>query len=302
MSLHVSHVTEYEYAHPVELAAHLVHLRPRALPWQTVERFTLVATPEPDLIRWGTDHFGNAVAWLFLDRAHAAFRVATEAVVAVQRREPPSAGQTPAWEHVARAAQRPAAAREAAEFTFGSTMAPTGPAAHAYAAPSFPPGRPVLAGLLELMARIGADFRFDSGVTTVSTPVERVMQLRAGVCQDFAHLMIAGLRGLGLPARYVSGYLQTRPPPGQPKRRGADASHAWVSCWLGPVHGWVDLDPTNNLVVGDEHVWLGWGRNYADVSPIRGMLLGGGRHTLKVAVDIDPAEAQASQAVAQACL
>ena len=288
--LRVSHMTRYDYASRVELASHVLHLRPRALPWQRVLSFEMRGDPAPDLVRWGTDHFGNEVAWAFLDRAHATFEVVTEAVVDVEKRTAPRVDETLAWEKVAVLAQGKAAARTVAEFAFGSPMAPVDAEARAYARPSFPPGRPVLEGLLDLMGRIGREFRFDAEVTTVSTPVGRVLQLRAGVCQDFAHLMIAGLRGLGLPARYVSGYLRTVPAPGQARLRGADHSHAWVGCWLGPAHGWVDLDPTNDLVVGDGHVWLGWGRDYACVSPIRGMLLGGGRHTLSVSVDIEEAE------------
>ena len=289
--LHVEHVTEYEYLSRVELAGHMVHLRPRVLPWQAVRRFELVVSPEPDRVRWGTDHFGNAVAWLFLDRAHERLRVATDAVVDVEARVVPPRERTPAWEEVVALAQHPAAALDVTEFTFGSARAPAerAGAAGSYAAESFPPGRPVLLGLLELMGRIHRDFRFDSGVTTVSTPVDRVMQMRAGVCQDFAHLMIAGLRSLGLPARYVSGYLRTVPPPGRAKMRGADASHAWVSAWMGPAFGWVDLDPTNDVVPGEGHVWLGWGRDFADVSPLQGILLGGGRHSLRVGVDIEEA-------------
>jgi transglutaminase-like putative cysteine protease len=290
--LRVEHVTEYTYANRVELAGHLLHLRPRSLPWQDVRRFQLRADPEPDRVQWGTDHFGNPVAWLFLDRAHDSLRVSTEALVRVEPREPPVAQHTPAWEMIARMARQPASIRQVAEFSFGSerapaTIRPDNPA-RAYTLPSFPPDRPVLEGLVDLMQRMGRDFRFDANVTTVSTPVERVLELRAGVCQDFAHLMIAGLRALGLPARYVSGYLRTLPPPGRAKLRGADASHAWVSAWLGPELGWIDLDPTNNVIVSDGHVWLGWGRDFADVSPIQGILLGGGRHTLHVAVDIEP--------------
>ena len=126
-------------------------------------------------------------------------------------------------------------------------------------------------------------------MTTISTPVSKVMQLRAGVCQDFTHVMISGLRSLGLPARYVSGYIRTKPPPGQVRRRGADQSHAWVGAWMGPEHGWVDFDPTNDLIVSDEHVVLGWGRDFGDVSPLRGVILGGGRHSLKVSVDLEAA-------------
>ena len=286
--LRVEHVTRYEYASRVELASHLVHLRPRELPWQQVLHYALRAEPVPDRVRWGTDHFGNPLAWLFLDRAHRALEVVTEALVDVSLPTSARPGDTPAWEHVVKLAQRPDAARDVAEFTFSSPMAPADPEVRAYVAHSFPPARPILAAVTDLMSRIAQDFRFDPGVTTVSTPVQRVLHLRAGVCQDFAHLMIAGLRGLGLPARYVSGYLQTRPPPGQARLRGADQSHAWVGCWLGPAHGWIDLDPTNDLIVRDEHVWLGWGRDYADVSPIRGVLQGGGRHSLHVSVDIAP--------------
>lgn len=284
----VSHVTDYDYASPVELAAHMAHLRPRVLPWQSVSRFVFRVDPTPDRVRWGTDHYGNAVAWVFLDRAHPSLTVSVQATVDVARRTTPEAAGTLPWKDVAALALRPGPGERVAEFTFGSPMAPTSPALRAFALPSFPPGQAVLAGLLDLMGRVGREFRFDPEVTTVSTPVERVLQLRAGVCQDFAHLMIAGLRGLGLPARYVSGYLRTVPPPGQARRVGADHSHAWVQCWLGPAHGWIDLDPTNTLVVADEHVWLGWGRDYADVSPVRGVLLGGGRHSLRVSVDIAP--------------
>jgi transglutaminase-like putative cysteine protease len=147
----------------------------------------------------------------------------------------------------------------------------------------------VLAGLLELNGRIRRDFAFRPGVTGVATPVSQVLAQRAGVCQDFTHLMITGLRGLGLPARYVSGYIRTHPGPGSTALRGADQSHAWVGCWLGPADGWVDLDPTNDLVAGEEHVVLGWGRDFADVSPLRGIILGGGEHRLDVSVDLTPA-------------
>ncbi len=163
------------------------------------------------------------------------------------------------------------------------------PEAAAYAAPSFPPRRPVLAALLELNARIRRDFTFRAGVTTTATTIKEVLTRRQGVCQDFAHLMISALRGLGLPARYVSGYIRTRPPPGGKRRLGADQSHAWVGCWLGPQHGWVDLDPTNDLVVKEEHVVLGWGRDFRDVTPLRGVLLGGSEHELSVRVELEPA-------------
>lgn len=290
MILQVLHTTAYDYADRVELASHQLHLRPRDLPWQRVLQSDLAADPPASRTTWGTDHFGNPVAWLSMDSAHHALRLTATSLVEVLPRIPPDPAATPAWEHVAGLCRQRAAAGDAAEFSFGSAKAPCLAEAGRWAAPSFPPGRPVLQGLLDLMARIGREFRFQAGVTGVGTSVARVLELRAGVCQDFAHLMISGLRALGLPARYVSGYIRTWPPPGQPRLRGADQSHAWVGCWLGPQWGWIDLDPTNDLIVRDEHVVLGWGRDYLDVSPVLGVLLGGGDHTLEVGVDIEPLE------------
>ncbi len=288
MNYRVRHVTEYAYGGRVELAAHLLRLRPRDLPWQTVQEFRLSTSPAATMT-WSDDHFGNRVAALLLDEPHTRFAVTADMMVEVRRpRALPDPAGTLAWERVVAMVQGAAAARDAAEFVFGSPLAPASQAAAGWARPSFPPARPILAGLLDLNARIHRDFRFDPEATGVSTPVERVLQLGAGVCQDFAHLMIAALRALRLPARYVSGYIRTVPAPGAARMCGADQSHAWVSCWLGPEDGWIDLDPTNNLVVADEHVWLGWGRDYADVSPIHGVLLGGGHHTLAVSVDMAP--------------
>jgi transglutaminase-like putative cysteine protease len=290
----VRHATEYAYAGRVELAAHMLHLRPRDLPWQCVHRFALRTTPGNVRLTEDGDHFGNPVTRLFLDDEHAAFSVASEAVIEVlPRPAAPNAAATPAWENVAAMAQLPNAARDVAAFAFPSRMAPALAEAGEWAASSFRPGRPILSCLLDLLACIAREFRFQPGVTSVSTPVARVLQLRAGVCQDFAHLMISALRALRLPARYVSGYVQTRPPPGMARLRGADQSHAWVGCWLGPEWGWIDLDPTNAVIVGHEHVCLGWGRDYADVSPVHGVLLGGGAHTVAVSVDMEPVEALA---------
>jgi transglutaminase-like putative cysteine protease len=289
MRYRVRHDTTYTYAQPVDLGRHMLHLTPRALGWQRVVSSRLVSEPEPTVLEEGLDHFGNTVTWMALDRPHAAFRLALEAVVEVQAPFPPEDGAARPWEAVVAAAQAGGAQGwEAAEFAFGSPLAPADEGAGAYAALSFPPGRSILGGLLDLTGRIRREFAFKPGVTTVSTPVSRVLAQRAGVCQDFTHLMIAGLRALGLPARYVSGYLRTRPPPGEAPRQGADQSHAWVGCWLGPGLGWVDLDPTNDLVVRDEHVVLAWGRDYGDISPVRGIILGGGSHSVTVAVDLAP--------------
>jgi transglutaminase-like putative cysteine protease len=282
------HTTRYRYAKPVDLATHLLHLTPRALPGQAVESFALTVWPEPAQRTDGSDHFGNGASWLSIEAPHERFEVVLDAVVTVGFPAPPPSELTPAWEAV-RSAVDDTAGAPAAEFALPSALAPAFTGAGAYAAPSFTRGRPVLAALLDLNARIRRDFAFKPGVTTISTPVSQVLALRAGVCQDFAHLMIAALRAHGLPARYCSGYIRTRPPPGQKRRQGADQSHAWVGCWLGPEHGWVDLDPTNDLVVQDEHVLLGWGRDYADVSPVRGILLGGGKQSLEVGVDLEEA-------------
>ena len=234
------------------------------------------------------DYFGNPVTWLFLDLPHADFEVTAESVVDVEFPRHRCRPRPCHGSRRSRPARLPAAWREA-EFRFGTTMAPVDAASRAYAQGSFPPGRPILEALIDLTTRIYKEFRFKAGVTTISTPVSQVMQRKEGVCQDFSHVMISGLRGLGVPARYTSGYIRTRPPPGQPRRQGADQSHAWVGAWMGPEHGWVDLDPTNGVVVKDEHVLLGWGRDYSDVSPVRGVILGGGgEHWLSVSVDLEP--------------
>jgi len=284
----VRHATTYRYADPVDLASHMLHLAPRRLAHQAVLAVDIAATPEPARMAARFDHFGNGVAWLFMDRPHDRFEVTLEATVDVLFPKPPDPALTPPWEQVAAAARKGGAEGwQAAEFAFDSPMAPADPGAGAYAATSFPAGRPILGGLIDLNSRIRREFTFRAGVTTISTPVARVLAQRAGVCQDFTHLMISGLRALGLPARYVSGYLRTKPPPGVVARRGADQSHAWVGAWLGPDHGWIDLDPTNDLIVRDEHVVLAWGRDYGDISPVRGVILGGGHHTVTVGVDLE---------------
>lgn len=287
MRYRVHHINTYRYAEKVDLASHMLHLTPRSLPHQRVIRVSMTAEPRPTELTEGLDHFGNTVSRMSLDAPHDRFRVTLEAEVDVAFPAPPRAADTPAWEDVVAEAARGGAHWRDAEFAFGSPMAPADAAAGAYARASFPAGRPVLSGLLELNDRINRDFAFRPGVTTVGTPIAEVLARRAGVCQDFTHLMLAGLRALGLPARYVSGYLRTHPLPGQPRRRGADQSHAWVGAWMGALHGWVDLDPTNAIVVAEEHVVLAWGRDYGDISPIRGIILGGGAHTVDVGVDLE---------------
>ena len=287
MRYRVRHKTTYKYAGAVDLASHMLHLLPRQLTHQRVISANLSADPDPARVHEGTDHFGNRVAWMFLNRPHDKFVVTLDAEVDVAFPPAPSA-ETPAWETIAAQAFGDRAAWQAAEFAFESPMLAEDIAATAYVAESFPAGRPILEGLLHLNSRIRREFTFKGGITEIDTPVSKVLALRAGVCQDFTHLLLTGLRGLGLPARYVSGYLRTYPPAGEVTRRGADQSHAWVGAWLGPEHGWIDLDPTNDLVVSEEHVVLAWGRDYGDISPVRGILLGGGRHTVAAEVRLEP--------------
>ncbi len=284
MIYRVRHLTRYDYRSAVDLSVHLAHLTPRTLPFQRVQEASLRTDPPVSWREEGRDHFGNEVAWLFVDLPHAALQVTAEAVVEVRARPLPDPAATPAWETLA----ADAAAVPAAEFRCDSPLAPANAAARAWAAPSFPLGRPVFAALLDLNRRIHAGFRFRAGVTTTTTTIAEILRRREGVCQDFSHMMISMLRGFGIPARYVSGYIRTRPPPGEVRRLGADQSHAWVGVWLGAELGWVDLDPTNALVVGEEHVVLGWGRDYGDVAPLRGVILGGGEQRLSVEVALEP--------------
>ncbi|HZH46200.1 MAG TPA: transglutaminase family protein [Roseococcus sp.] len=281
------HHTAYRYAQPVELAAHLLHLKPRALPGQQVLSARLTCTPKPDHHTEAQDHFGNAATRLYLSAPHTSFEVTAESLVEVDFAPP--AGRGPAWEAVAAAS----GGMETADYVIPTRTIPLLPQARALAAASFAPGRPVLDGLLELNARMGREFTFQAGVTSITTPIAEVIRDRRGVCQDFTQVMLAALRGLGLPARYVSGYIRTRPPAGETRRRGADQSHAWVAAWLGQGLGWVQLDPTNGIMVRDEHVVLAWGRDFSDISPLRGVLLGGGEHELEVSVDLEAEAAPA---------
>lgn len=292
MIYRVRHSTLYNYTKPVDLAAQLMHLRPLRTPWQTVIEEHLHHEPGNGRLVDRVDHFGNRVSWLFFDQAHTTLEVVSESVVDVQPQPYPEPERTPPWETVRDAALAGGGdAWRASEFRFESPRVGLLPAARDYVAASFEPGRPIMAALVDLNDRMFRDFKFRSGVTTIATPIAQVLERREGVCQDFTHLMLSGLRGMGLPARYTSGYIRTRPPPGQVRRLGSDQSHAWVGGWLGPGHGWVGLDPTNGVLVGVEHVVLAVGRDFSDISPLRGMILGGGRHTLKVGVDLEPLEA-----------
>lgn len=283
----ITHTTTYDYQTTVTVSHHLLRLAPRKLGRQWRLEHALTIEPQPAVTRFHTDYFGNEVMFATIAGAHRQLRVTSRNRVAVAPPFIPDPSETPPWESVRHLykGDRSASALEATEYTFASPLVPTGPDFADYAKPSFVPGRPILEVLTDLTGRIFKDFKFDPKATTISTPLEQVLKERRGVCQDFAHLQIACLRSLGLPARYVSGYLETRPPPGQTKLVGADASHAWASFFC-PGIGWIDVDPTNNLLPSMQHITLGWGRDYDDISPVRGVLTGGDNHRLKVGVDV----------------
>ncbi|MBL8675116.1 MAG: transglutaminase family protein [Rhodospirillales bacterium] len=285
----VSHRTTYSYASAVDLAYHAAHLRPRALRGQSVSGCEILIDPPPSSSGRHLDHYGNAVDAFRIDSPHTVLTVEMRAEIDVALPAPPDAGDTPPWESVRDAlSQAFPDSVGAAEFIHPSPLVQTIAAARAYALPSFASGRPVLAAALDLTRRVHEDFAYTPGATDVSTPLEEVFARRVGVCQDFAHVEIAALRALGLPAAYVSGYLRTYPSEGAAELRGADASHAWIAVWCGVEAGWVHLDPTNDLVAHEEHVVVAWGRDFSDVSPVRGVILGGGKHTYGVEVELRP--------------
>jgi transglutaminase-like putative cysteine protease len=261
------------------------------LPHHKVTRGELHIHPTPATRTERVDYFGNVLCFFTVQEPHKELVVEARSEVVMEREAMQWPQQSPPWEEAARSLPNDLtpAALEAYQFVFESPRIRVRPEFAAYALESFTSGRPLTEGLLDLTARIYKDFRFDAKVTNVRTPTEEVFRKRRGVCQDFSHLQVACLRSLNLAARYVSGYLRTYPPPGKPRLVGADASHAWVSAYC-PGVGWLDMDPTNNLVPSDGHVTLAWGRDYGDVSPVRGLILGGGAHTLKVAVDMEPIE------------
>lgn len=290
---HVVHETGYDYESPVSISRQHLHLTPRDCPWQTCLEHAVSINPRPGLEASRHDAFGNPVLQFAIESPHASLQVRVVSRIEVRPRRPAArlAG-SPAWERVRDAlvyGARPVRL-DASVYLFESPYVRVKREFAAYAAPCFPPGRPLLEGVRALMARIHREFEFDPQATTVATPVLKVLEDRRGVCQDFAHLMLSCLRSLGLPARYVSGYLLTRPPPGKPRMVGADASHAWISAYCPGADGdaWVDFDPTNDLLPDTQHITLAWGRDFGDVSPLRGVILGGDAHVPEVAVTVTP--------------
>ncbi len=287
MQYRVTHKTTYEYAEPVSLCQNLAHLTPREVRWQHCLRTTLAVRPEPAVMSPRTDYFGNPTIFFTVQAPHRQLLIAAEHLIELTPRPVPDPAQSPSWETVRDlvAAGSGPDVLAAYQFACPSRYTPIGPATSSYALPSFPSRRPLLDAVLDLSRRINKEIVYDPRATTIATPLDQILSKRRGVCQDFAHLELACLRSLGLPARYVSGYLSSSAPPGQTRLVGADATHAWLSIWC-PVLGWVDIDPTNNLIPTDKHILLAWGRDYDDVSPIKGVIMGGGAHTVRVGVDV----------------
>ena len=307
---HIEHETRYVYTAPVSQSWQLARLTPRWLSWQTLLQQSIHIEPPPDERHDARDSFGNTVTHFGLHGAHRMLSVRMRCTVDVLDRHASAGGgggllgagvgmgsgsffdmpDLP-WQSVRGALnlQRHSDDLAALSLAEATPLLPLSEAARVYAEPSFQPGRYWMSAVMDLMHRIHHDFEFEAGVTTVSTSVDEVLQQRRGVCQDFAHLMLACLRAHGLPARYVSGYLLTDPPEGQPRLMGVDASHAWVAAYA-PGCGWIEFDPTNNQLADTRYITLAWGADFADVVPLRGVILGGGSQSMQVRVSVVPVD------------
>jgi transglutaminase-like putative cysteine protease len=297
MTYRVKHETIYSYSEPVMLCHNVLRLMPRCTDRQTCLWSNLGVYPTPAVSSRSTDYFGNNSIYFTVQDRHEQLTITMTSEAVVRPADLIHSEHSPPWDDVAErlARSRDAIDLEAYHYAFDSPYVAASRKLAAYAAPSFPPGRPLIEAMLDLTRRIHGEFRFDNRATTVTTPLHEVLETRVGVCQDFAHLQIGCVRSMGLAARYVSGYLLTQPPPGKPRLIGADASHAWLSVYC-PGLGWIDLDPTNNQIASDKHITVAWGRDYDDVSPIKGVILGGGRQSISVAVDVIPLEEEVLEA------
>jgi transglutaminase-like putative cysteine protease len=289
MSFQIVHKTRYIYHEPVSLCYNLTRLLPRELPYQEVEKSSLTIVPPAMDSREQRDFFGNRVVYFSIHQPHDVLTVTAASRVRLRPELRPAdfSGDLP-WHQVRDCllASRGPEANEALQFVLASPLAAPTPELAAYAAASFPENGGLLEGVADLMHRIHADFEYVPGFTTITTPLDELFRHRRGVCQDFAHFAIGCLRSIGLAARYTSGYVETLPPEGQPHLEGADASHAWFSVFV-PGNGWVDFDPTNDKLPRDQHITVAWGRDYADVTPLKGIVFSSGSHELSVTVDVE---------------
>jgi transglutaminase-like putative cysteine protease len=284
----IRHVTSYSYESPVSFARCSLRLEPLSGDGQQLISHTVDIRPRPASRTVRRDFYGTHTESVVIEAAHRSLRIDSRSRVSVSRRAPARDAPSPSWETVRDVAFEATSLGPASPvgYVFSTSLVPVLTSVTAYAASSFPPGGGIVAGAADRMHRIRHDFRYDAKATVISTPLREVFEKRHGVCQDFAHVMIAGLRGLGLPAAYVSGYLRTIPPAGQPRLQGADATHAWVSVWCGEDIGWIGFDPTNDLLVENDHIILAIGRDFSDVSPVDGIIVGSRKQKLNVAVDV----------------
>jgi len=304
-SYRIHHLTRYIYDETIPVCHNLAHLLPREAPRHYWHSSELEILPSAAVRAERTDYFGNRLTFFAIQEPHRQLEVMARGQVDLEH-----AATTPlfssdmTWEEARTILHNQPQPRgagglglhlDAHQFTYSSPYIRWNHEIAAYASQSFAPGRPLLEAAMDLTARIHKEFKYDTGSTTVSTTLPEILEARSGVCQDFAHLQIGCLRAMGLAARYVSGYLLTTPPPGRPRLIGADASHAWLSVYLPGHNGamggageWLDLDPTNNCVPSDKHITLAWGRDFGDVSPLRGVILGAGKHQIHVSVDVSP--------------
>lgn len=287
MKYRLTHATTYEYESLVSHSRHVIRKRPRNLVQQSIVRSSLQTEPRASWMSTTRDYFQNDVDTVEVIEPHDRFVVRAVSELEVLSKTPDPENQVlgRSWESVAEQLERDPSSFPAREMLYDSPLVERNAGLHDYAKPSFSPRRPLLEAIIDLNARIHSDFAYDPGATDIATPLDQVMTQRRGVCQDFAHVAVGSLRSMGLAARYVSGYLETLPPPGKPRLVGADASHAWASVYF-PDEGWIAFDPTNNVLPSEQHIVLAWGRDFSDVSPLRGVVLGGGRHTVRVGVDV----------------
>jgi transglutaminase-like putative cysteine protease len=282
----VVHNTTYDYENPVLHGHHLAHLKPRATPNQYVAYHELSVLPEPASAQALIDYFGNNTHHFEVlsphDRLEVISTTELEVVVPLSHAEAPKIP----WDQFAEQVRADTSLTAVQEFCFDSPLVRAHSSLREYANSTFAPGRDLKEAVVEFNARINSEFKYETASTDISTPLATVLREKRGVCQDFAHVAVGCLRSLGLPARYVSGYLETAPPPGKERLVGADASHAWAATYL-PGFGWLDFDPTNNVLPSDRHVTVAWGRDFSDVSPLKGVVLAGGAHRVTVGVDVE---------------
>jgi transglutaminase-like putative cysteine protease len=288
MNYKISHKTEYVHQEPVFLCHNLARLFPRNTENQACRKTFIQIDPEPSIYTEYTDFFGNKVVYFAIQHEHS--KLTVNVISEIEKIKPVFLeidlyGHSTCEEVKQQLMQPMASLAEARQYISETSITQSSPEILHYAQQTFFPTRPVFEAAHELMERIHADFEFEPGFTTTATSVSQVMRQRKGVCQDFAHIAIACLRSVGLPARYVSGYIETLPPNGADKLVGADASHAWYSVFI-PHLGWIDFDPTNNQTPSDQHITIGWGRDYADITPLKGIILSSGNHQLNVSVDV----------------